>query len=281
MKRRKEKFFSDLENQLIKYFSIQDAREIIEDYKVFFNEKEAENFDIDEIISGLGEPHEITQELVKDKVYEINLLRKFSSMEKIRLLLIALWISVGIILLLVIQKSYMPPIPGILLAIIHIGLYWYTFVYRKNLLSNKKKKKNKNLILIFLALISIGLIYYNFTFLKLFSQDQTLMPFFKNLNPKEIGTFVHYQILITLGFCFFILYKLLLGTKNVFTQINFTFLFGLSIVLLIILHGQLTNLNSLSIFNNYLSNQLKLYTLIVIISGITQIYIFKTKKGDI
>ena len=76
---------------------------IIEDYKVFFNEKEADNLSIEEIIAELGKPYEIVQELVKDKVYEINLFQKISSMEKIRLLLVGLWIATGIIFLVIIQ----------------------------------------------------------------------------------------------------------------------------------------------------------------------------------
>ena len=40
-KKTKERFFKELRNELTKYFPTHDVREIMDDYKMFFNEKES------------------------------------------------------------------------------------------------------------------------------------------------------------------------------------------------------------------------------------------------
>ena len=113
----------------------------------------------------------------------------------------------------------------------------------------------------------------------MFSDDWSKTPLLSKMSPSEVGPFVHYQIFVTLIICFVFLYIMMLKSTNVLIQLNSVFLFLTSIIILISLHAQLGNLASMSAFHYYLSNQLVMYTVIVTIFGIAQLFIYKKYKG--
>lgn len=282
MKKRetKERFFRELKNELTKYFPIHDVREIVDDYKMFFNEKETNKLGVKEIIVELGEPYEIVQELVKDKVDGVNIIQKILSREKVKKLLIGIWVILTLVFIAIIEWSYMIPATGFVLALLQIGLFWYIFVYKRFLLGEEESVRRNNALHInLLALIPIVMVYYNLFLLRVFSDDWSKMPLLNNMSVSEIGPFIHYQILFTLIICFVFLYIMMLKSTNALIQLNSIFLFQTSIIILISLHAQLGNLSSMSTFHYYLSNQLVMYTVVIFVFGIAQLFIYKKYKG--
>lgn len=276
----KDRFFIELENQLVKYFSIQEVKEIRDDYKIFFNEKELDELSVEDIIKELGEPHLIVQELVKDKTYSINIFQKLMLKRKAKGLFLGIWVVSIIVFLSIIQWSYMTPATGIGLSLMQIGLFLYIFVYRKILLNKVEINKSKNTWQLYLfTLITSGITYYNLILLRMFSYDQTKTPILNKMSASEIGPFVHYQILLTLLLCFILLYVVLLKWENLLVLLSNLAFYISSIIVLILLHAQLGNLSSMPDFTHYINNQLKVYTIIIMIYVIFQVLILRVTKG--
>ena len=281
-KKTKESFFMDLRNELVKYFSIRDVKEIMEDYEMFFNEKASSNLGVEEIIVELGDPHEIVKELAKDKVGDVSIFQKILSREKVKKLLIGVWIVLTLIFITIIEWNYMAPATGIVLALLQLGLFWYIFVYKRFLLRDEESVKRKNIFqLNIFALSSMVLVYYNLVLLKMFDEDWSNTPLLKQMSPREIGPFIHYQILVALILCFAFLYIMMLKSTNILIQLNSAFLFLTSIIILISLHAQFVNLASMSVLHYYLLNQLIIYTVIIVVFGSAQLFIYKKYKGEL
>lgn len=277
----KERFFIELENQLVKYFSIQEVIEIRDDYKIFFDEKELDELSVEDIIKELGEPHLIVQELIKDKTYSINIFQKLMLKRKAKGLFLGIWVVSIVVFLSIIQWSYMTPATGIGLSLMQIGLFLYIFEYRKILLNKVEIKKSKNIWLLYLfTLITSGITYYNMILLRMFSYDQTKTPILNKMSASEIGPFVHYQILIALFVCFILLYVVLLKWENLLVLLSSLAFYISSIIVLILLHAQLGNLSSMSDVNHYINNQLKVYTIIIMVYVIFQVLILRVRKRE-
>lgn len=223
----------------------------------------------------------IVQELIKDKTYSINIFQKLMLKRKAKGLFLGIWVVSIVVFLSIIQWSYMTPATGIGLSLMQIGLFLYIFVYRKILLNKVEIKKSKNIWLLYLfTLITSGITYYNLILLRMFSYDQTKTSILNKMSASEIGPFVHYQILIALFLCFILLYVVLLKWENLLVLLSSLAFYISSIIVLILLHVQLGNLSSMSDFNYYINNQLKVYTIIIMIYVIFQVLILRVKKGE-
>lgn len=278
----KDSFFNELERELIKYYSLSDTKEIIEDYKIFYNEKESMEQDDETIIRELGDPHLIVQELLNDKMRQTCVYEKICNMKKTRVFIGVVWLVVTLLFFWLLQGRYLISSTEIGLTIIQIALFWYTFCYKRMLIRKKEIINPKKMKVYFFCTVgAILMTYLNLIVLGLFSYSKFQIPILDRIPVNMIGPIIHYQMLVAIVMCFIVLYKILLKYNNIGIHLNSIFLLLSSIIILIRLHSKLGILSSMEIFNAYLKSQIVTYSVIVFLYGILYIISLKNPKEGI
>lgn len=271
--RTKEDFLQALEKELVKYFTSQDRREILEDYESFFSEKEVAHESIKTILDELGMPKEIAEELARERGERWQLGSKLPSQylsKGIRKFLIGLWILVSIVLVVKMQWFYLDSATGSILVIMNIGLFYMIFISTVSRKEHKSKRTDKptNLLWVMMSFISPLMTFYNLFITRTYLLDATALPIIRELEPSYIGPLFHYQILVAIILSFSLLYFILLKTEGRFFHFNVMFLVGASILFLVILHAQLGNIVTLTAFAAFIRAQLTTYSVIIVLAVI-------------
>ncbi len=261
----KEQFFKILENELLKHFSVKDSIEVLEDYKMFYKEKEDQGANESDIILGMETPHDIVRALINEGVETTNQLSNILISHTTNIGLRIVWIGITILFLLLTEFSYVSSEKGIILLIIQILGFWLIFSYRKFILNKYMKIDNSSKLYIILLLLIVLITYGCIAMMYKFSIGPETTPFLDILSPSQIGPLFHYIIMISIVVCLSSIYLVYYRYQKCSIHIIITFLGASSVFLLISLHARLGKIYSMEAFAFFVKNQLITYSVVSLI----------------
>lgn len=262
----KKVFLTVLEEELLLNFSIEEAMEILDDYKVFFEEKELEGLLIEDILNDFGEPKEIIKGLINDRTSKPKLLTKMIAVKRRREFIVIVWIFISLLLVKSLEKGNASLLFNIVLVCLNTGLFWYLFAYQK-LKRNAKvtitSKENKRISLYQIA--TLGIVYFNILVIMFAVRNLSETPILSSLPQSMIGPFIHYQIVVSIILCFFFLYFVLIKYSNKILHFSSIIFWSFSIIVLSSLNRALGSLDSIILFDKYIIQQLLFYSVVVMV----------------
>ena len=257
-------FLTVLEKELLLNFSIEDAIEILDDYKVFFEEKEVEGLIIEDILNDFGEPKEIIKGLLNDRTSKPSLWTKIITIKRSRNFILIVWIFICLLLFKSLERGSVSPLFDIVLVCLNTGLFWYLFAYKKlktNLEDTITPKVNRSISLYQTA--TFGIVYFNILVLMFAVRNLSETPILSSLPISMVGPFIHYQIVVSIILCFFFLYIVLMRYSNKISHFSSIIFWSFSIIVLSSLNRSLGSLESIILFDKYIIQQLLFYTIAV------------------